>query len=80
MSKHFRVEVQKEGRAWCAVDIQNPWSEEALRDVTRRFPAEEGFQVSIGVAVDERRLLESGPQGRLRLLASEPIFQPWNPA
>jgi hypothetical protein len=59
------------------VDVEHPRAELALRDVLRRFPLAEGYRVDVKVEVDERRILETGPCGRLRMLAREPIFQPW---
>lgn len=74
MSAQFRLEVSLHGRAWCRIDADMPWASEAVGDIISRLPESAGYRVKIYVATEERRIVESGPEG-VRLLAREPIFQ-----
>ncbi|WP_460126078.1 cytoplasmic protein [Pseudomonas sp. S2_C03] len=54
-------------------DSSTPDARDAIREIASRFPESEGFEVQLFVAQQERRLLESGPEG-IRLISIEPVF------
>lgn len=54
-------------------DSETPWAEDAIQEIGRCL-SEAGFTLDLLVADNERRILESGPEG-IRVLHSEPIFK-----
>ncbi|WP_277961630.1 hypothetical protein [Pseudomonas sp. RIT-To-2] len=72
----FRVEVSKEGKVWCSIDVERPGPLSVLGDVIGRFGVEDGFSISVFKRVGEKRLLESTPEG-IKLCFAEPIFTPY---
>ena len=73
MVKHYRLIVSYNARAWCHIDINVPWTDEALEDIQNRVPSDAGYHIEVLVATDEHRIVEYTSQGS-RLLMSEPIF------
>ena len=78
MHKQYRINVWKNNRLWCRIDIGSPWAHEAVQDLLPRFPPEQGYFAELLVAIEDRRIFESGPDG-VRLLACEPIYEPVAP-
>ncbi|QKZ02776.1 hypothetical protein [Pseudomonas eucalypticola] len=72
----FRVEVSKEGKLWCAIDVERSNPLNVLGDVIGRFGVDEGFSLRVLKRVGEKRLLESTPEG-IKLCFAEPIFTPY---
>lgn len=73
--KAYRLVISRHGRLLGQFESETPWAEEAVSDLLRRLPAQDGYRTELFVAHDERRLLESGPGG-LKILGREPLFQP----
>lgn len=70
----YRVVVSKDKKRWCSIDIEHISGVEVLDDVAARFPAEQGFVISVMKRSGEKRLLEASPAG-VRLLSAEPLFE-----
>lgn len=79
MHKQYRINVWKNKRLWCRIDVDSPWAHEAIQDLLFRFSPEKGYCSELLVATEDRRIFESGPDG-VRLLACEPIYEPAAPA
>ena len=75
MHKQYRVNVWKNDRLWCRIDVDSPWAHEVVQDLLSRFPSKKGYFAELLVATEDRRILESSPDG-VRLLACEPIYEP----
>lgn len=72
--QQYRFIVWRHDRLWCRIDVESPWAPEVAQDVAQRFPASEGYRIDSFVATQERRIVESGPDG-MRLLSREPLYQ-----
>ncbi|MGC1329175.1 MULTISPECIES: hypothetical protein [unclassified Pseudomonas] len=70
----FRVQVCKDNKRWCSIDVEHLDAGTVVRDVAGRFSAEEGFVISVQKRTGEKRLLESSPTG-VKLIAVEPLFE-----
>lgn len=73
--KAYRIVISRHGRLLGHFESDTPWAEDAIRDLLRRLPGRDGYRTELFVAHDERRLLESGPDG-LKVLSRKPLFQP----
>lgn len=71
--KSFRLTVSKSNRLLGHFESNTPWAEESIREIARCL-TDAGYVMDLLVADDERRLLESGPDG-IRVLHREPIFK-----
>ena len=71
----YRLVIHRHGRLLGQFDSETPWAREAIADLLERLPEQDGYRTELFVAHDERRLLESGPQG-LRVVGREPLFEP----
>ena len=77
----YRLFVYRHDKPLGHFDADSVDALDAVRDIAARLPAQDGYRLELAVAHDERRLLESGPDG-LRVLAREPLFatvRPWDP-
>lgn len=68
-----RLVIRRHGKLLGHFDSNTPNAASAVREIASRFTEAEGFELEFLVAEQERRLLESGPEG-IRLLSSEPVF------
>lgn len=73
--KTYRLVIFRHGRLLGRFESDTPGAREAMLDLLQRLPEEEGYRTESFVAHDERRLLESGPDG-LRVVGRDPIFVP----
>lgn len=74
MQQQYRFIVWRDDRLWCRIDVDSHWASEVAQDITVRFPTAEGYRIERFVATQERRIVESGPDG-MRLLVREPLYQ-----
>ena len=75
--KRYRLVVREGDKLLGHFDADAPWAAEAVQDIARHL-AHAGYALELLVASEERRLLESGPDG-LRVLASEALYTPVRP-
>jgi hypothetical protein len=73
MSARYRIIVWKDFRFWCRVDSHGPIAKEAIDEMVTLLNAQHGYSVELQVSHDDKRILETGPNGT-RLLAVEPIY------
>lgn len=73
MSARYRIIVWKDLRLWCRIDSHGPFAKEAMKEMLALLSAQDGYSVEIQISHDDKRILETGPNG-IRLLATEPIF------
>lgn len=71
----YRLLVQQQDRHLGHFDAEGAEALQAIHRIAALLRPEDGFQLELLVAHDERRLLESGPEG-LRVLSREPLFHP----
>lgn len=71
----YRIDIRRHGRLLGHFESATPWSLEATRDIAATLGKADGYQLTFALARDERRLVESGPNG-MRLVSSEPLFVP----
>lgn len=71
----YRLVIHRHSRLLGQFDSETPWARKAIADLLERLPEQDGYRTELFVAHDERRLLESGPQG-LRVVGREPLFEP----
>ena len=71
----YRLVIYRHNRLLGQFDSETPWAEDAVRDLLGCLPKQDGYHTELFVAHDERRLLESSPEG-LRVVARDPIFEP----
>ncbi|MDY0976186.1 cytoplasmic protein [Massilia sp. CFBP9012] len=69
----YRIDIRRHGRLLGHFESGTPWSLEAARDIAATLGKADGYQLTFALARDERRLVESGPNG-MRLVSSEPLF------
>ncbi|WP_455923732.1 hypothetical protein [Pseudomonas putida] len=70
----FRVMVCRDNKRWCCIDVEHLSAGPVVRDVASRFPAQEGFVISVMKRTGEKRFLESSPSG-VKLLSVESLFE-----
>lgn len=71
--EHIRMQVFRDEKHWCHVDITGLNAAAVLSDLQVRFDAASGFTYLLFKKTGERRLLESTPAG-IKLMSAEPIF------
>ena len=71
----YRLNVWHHEKMLGHFESSTPRAKEAVEEVARRFPSDEGYRTEFLVARDDRRIVESTPTG-VRLISSEPIFLP----
>lgn len=59
---------------WCLIDIDHPWSKIVLMEIVSKFPVENGYELEVMEAIDERRITITGPEGT-KLLSKEVVYQ-----
>jgi len=69
----YRLVIRQHGKLLGHFDSNTPSASNSIREIASRFTQAEGFELELLVAEQERRLLESGPDG-IRLVSSEPVF------
>lgn len=73
MSSRYRIVVWKDFRFWCKVDTHGPVAKQAAKEMMALLENQDGYSIEIQVSHDDKRILETGPNG-IRLLSIEPIF------
>lgn len=73
MSARYRIVVWKDFRFWCKVDTHGPIAKEAVDEMLTLLAGQPGYSVELQVSTDDKRILETGPNG-IKLLATEPIY------
>ncbi|WP_299531620.1 cytoplasmic protein [uncultured Herbaspirillum sp.] len=73
--KHYRLMIYQHDRLLGHFDSDLPWSREAVAQMVAHLQPVAGMRLELLEAHDERRAVESSPQG-VRLLYSVPIFRP----
>lgn len=69
----YRLVVQRHQKLLGHFESNTPWASEAVKEIAARFPKEEGFELELLVAKEERRLVEMSSSG-IRVLGREPVF------
>lgn len=69
----YRLNIRRHGKLLGHFESNASGSLDAVKDIAARLPEAEGYFLELLVAKDERRLLESGPDG-IRVLCSSPVF------
>lgn len=73
--KTYRLVIRNRERLLGHFESSTPWSEESVKEIASRLTEQDGYRLELLIAYDERRLVESTPQG-VRVLSSEPLFKP----
>ncbi|TJZ74248.1 cytoplasmic protein [Chitiniphilus eburneus] len=71
----YRLIIHRHGRLLGHFESSTPGALEAVKDITARLGADDGYRIELQIADGERRLLESSPDG-IRLLGCELLFRP----
>lgn len=71
----YQLLIKKHERLLGHFESSAPWSKEAVEEIASQLRDVEGYQLEALIAVDERRIVESGPSG-IKILAREYIFNP----
>lgn len=74
----YRLVITRHDKLLGHFESSTPWSLEAVRDIAGHLLAEEGYQLELQVAYDERRILDTGA-GVVRIMSCEPLFKPAAP-
>lgn len=74
----YQLVIRKNDRLLGHFESSSPWSREAVREVASALKHAGGFEIELLVAVDERRIVESGPTG-IKVLAREHVFKSVSP-
>lgn len=69
----YRLNIHRHGKFLGHFESGTAWSLEAVSDIAERLVEADGYRLELMAAKDERRLLESGPDG-VRVLYSAPVF------
>ncbi|HIC47572.1 MAG TPA: hypothetical protein EYM37_08040 [Methylophaga aminisulfidivorans] len=70
MKSRYHINIQKQHKLWCQMNIDSTWAEDVLADLVVRYPKTEGFSIEIYQAHESRRILETSHSG-LKTLAVE---------
>ncbi|RFA27330.1 cytoplasmic protein [Alkalilimnicola ehrlichii] len=70
----YRLVIWRNDRLLGQFETEVPWAREAIRDMLKRLPTNEGYRVKAFIAHDEQRILASAQAG-MKLLGRELIFQ-----
>lgn len=73
--KTYRLVIHQQDRLFGHFESSTPWSAEAVKAIAACLNQCEGYRLELLAAYDERRLIESRPEG-LRVLYSELLFKP----
>ena len=73
----YEVEICRDGKHWCRIVVDAPWSNEVLADLQQRFVAADGYDLRLFRAEETSRLLEASG-GKVRVLAVDYQLEPWS--
>lgn len=71
----YELEISRDSRLWCRIDIDVPWAAEVIQDLNQRFPVAEGYSHRIFQATESRRFVEFSLSGA-RLIAVDYVLEP----
>ncbi len=63
--KRYTIALTRHGRHWCEITVEGRQPDDALADTIGRFPADEGFALSICEETEHSRIVEVGATARL---------------
>lgn len=63
--KRYKVSLTRHGCHWCEIVIEGREPDKALADTIGRFPAEDGFVLSICEETEQCRIVEVGATARV---------------
>ena len=63
--KRYTIALSRHGRHWCEIVIEGREPDDTLADMIERFPAEEGFELSVWEEAETARIVEVGQTARV---------------
>jgi len=73
--KIYRLIIRNRERLLGHFESDTPWSEEATKEILACLSKHSDYHFELQIAYDEKRLVESTPQG-VRVLSRELLFKP----